>query len=84
MPQKRNNGRKGQTLVEMLDQLEAGKIGHQAAMDWLHIESLNELVYIVYANGRVMLGHQDMIIVMPETRALLRRITHPIGHKPRS
>jgi hypothetical protein len=72
----RNQSLKGCSLAEVLERLEQGKIGHQAAMDWLHIESLNELHDIMYANGRVMPGHQEMEVA-PETRALLRRIWKP-------
>lgn len=38
----------GCSLVDVLDRLEKGRIGHQAAMHWLHIESPNDLVNIVY------------------------------------
>ena len=69
-----NESLEGCTLVDVLERLERGKIGHSAAMDWLHIDSLNQLADIMYANGRVMPGHQDMEVA-PETRALLRRIT---------
>ena len=48
--------------------------GAKSAMEWLHIDSLNQLTDIMYANGRVMPGHQEMDVA-PETRALLRRIT---------
>jgi hypothetical protein len=65
---KRNKSLKGCSLVEVLERLEQGHIGHQAAMDWLHIESLNELADIMSANGRVMPGYQDMEVA-PETRA---------------
>jgi hypothetical protein len=67
----------GCTLEDLLESLEKGKIGHTRAMEWLGIESLNELCDIMYANGRVMLGHQDMIVA-PETRELLRAITKPL------
>ncbi|HLY57767.1 MAG TPA: hypothetical protein VKS60_19545 [Stellaceae bacterium] len=65
------------TLAEMLDRLEGGRIGHAAAMRWLGIDSLNELVEIVHLNGRQMPGHRPMPVA-PETRALLRRITQPL------
>jgi hypothetical protein len=67
----------GRTLVDLLEALEKGKIGHTEAMEWLGIESLNELCDIMYANGRVMPGHQDMEIA-PETLELLRAITKPL------
>jgi hypothetical protein len=72
---------KGRTLVDLLEALEKGKIGHTAAMEWLGIESLNELCDIMYANGRVMPGHQDMEIA-PETLELLRAITKPLIRAP--
>ena len=72
----RNDSLQGRSLVDVLERLERGKIGHAAAMEWLHIDSLNLLTDIMYANGRVMPGHQDMEVA-PETRALLRRIMKP-------
>lgn len=70
----RNDSLHGCSLVDVLERLERGKIGHAAAMEWLHIDSLSQLTDIMYANGRVMPGHQDMDVA-PETRALLRGIT---------
>jgi hypothetical protein len=46
-------------------------------MEWLNIESQNELVEIMHANGRLMPGHQPMRVA-PETRALVRAISRPI------
>lgn len=66
------------TLAELLDRLERGRIGHAAAMRWLGIDSIEELVRIVHHNGRQMPGHRPMKL-SPETRALLRRVTR----KPR-
>jgi hypothetical protein len=71
---------KGCSLADVLEKLEKGKIGHSDAMQWLNIESLNELVEIMHANGRLMPGHQPMRVA-PETSALLRAITRP---RPRS
>ncbi len=62
------------TLADMLDRLERGKIGHGEAMRWLGIDSYNELVEIVHANGRQMPGHRPMPI-SAETRAILRLVT---------
>lgn len=45
-------------------------------MQWLNIDSQNELVEIMHVNGRLMPGHQPMR-VSPETRALVRSITRP-------
>ena len=67
---------KGCSLADVLEKLEKGKIGHRAAMEWLNIESQNELVEIMHVNGRLMPGHQPMR-VSPETRALVRSITKP-------
>jgi hypothetical protein len=47
-------------------------------MDWLNIESLNELVEIMHENGRLMPGHQPMP-VSAETRALIRAVTRPLS-----
>jgi hypothetical protein len=46
------------------------------------VDSLSELSDIMYANGRIMPGHQEMAVA-PATRALLRRITTPINRKPK-
>ncbi len=64
------------TLAEMLDKLERGKIGHAAAMKWLGVESINDLVAIVHANGRQMPGHRPMPI-SPETLDVLRAALRP-------
>jgi hypothetical protein len=69
-----NETPKGCSLADVLEKLEKGKIGHRAAMEWLNIESHNELVEIMHANGRLMPGHQPMRVA-PETRALVRAIT---------
>jgi hypothetical protein len=73
----RNSKRGGSSRADKLDQLERCETGHQAAMHWPGIESLNALVDIVYANGRAMPGHRAMIVA-PETRGLSRRITRPL------
>jgi hypothetical protein len=73
----KNERGNGRTLVDLLEALEKGKIGHTAAMEWLGIESLNMLCDIMYANGRVMPGHQEMETA-PETLELLRAITKPL------
>lgn len=65
------------TLAEMLGKLERGRIGHGETMRWLGMDSYNELLEIVHFNGRRMPGHRPTL-VPPETRALLRRITHPL------
>lgn len=64
---------KGDSLADVLEKLEKGKIGHRAAMDWLNVKSLDALVEIMHTNGRLMPGHQPMR-VGPETRELVRRI----------
>ena len=65
------------TLVELLDKLERGHIGHTQAMEWLGIDSYRELVEIVHFNGRHMPGHK-VKRVPPKTLSLLRQITRPI------
>jgi hypothetical protein len=72
-----NEGLKGCTLADVLEKLEKGKIGHRAAMEWLNVESVNELVEIMHVNGRLIPGHQPMRVA-PETRALVRAISKPI------
>ncbi len=64
---------KGCSLADVLEKLEKGKIGHSAAMEWLNIKSMDELVEIMHVNGRLMPGHQPMY-VPPETRSLIREI----------
>ena len=71
---------RGCSLADVLERLEKGKIGHSAAMQWLNVDSLDELVEIRHANGRLMPGHQPMP-VSPETRELVRRITRPIARR---
>jgi len=65
--------KKGDSLADVLEKLEKGKIGHRAAMEWLNVKSLGELVEIMHTNGRLMPGHQPMRVT-PETRELVRRI----------
>lgn len=71
---------KGCSLADVLRKLEKGKIGHSAAMEWLNITSLNELVDIMHFNGRLMPGHQPMKVPL-ETRTLVREIFRPITHE---
>jgi len=71
------NDLKGCSLADVLEKLQKGKIGHRMAMEWLNIQSLNDLVEIMHVNGRLMPGHQPMR-VSPKTRALVRAITGPL------
>ena len=73
-----NQDLSGCSLADVLERLEKGRIGHAAAMAWLDIDSLNDLVEIMHVNGRLMPGHQPMR-VSPETRALVRSIMRPAG-----
>ncbi len=73
-----NDNLEGCSLADVLEKLEKGKIGHRAAMEWLNIESQNELVEIMHVNGRLMPGHQPMR-VSPATQALVRTITRPVA-----
>jgi hypothetical protein len=67
---------KGCSLAEVLEKLEKGKIGHSVAMQWLNIDSLDELVEIMHVNGRLMPGHQPMRVA-PKTVELIRAISRP-------
>lgn len=71
-----NEDLKGASLVDVLEKLEKGKIGHRVAMEWLNVKSYDDLVEIMHVNGRLMPGHQPMRVA-PETRALVRRIFRP-------
>lgn len=68
-----NEDLRGCSLADVLEKLEQGKIGHRAAMEWLAIDSFDDLVEVMHANGRLMPGHQPMRVA-PETRELIRRI----------
>jgi hypothetical protein len=59
----------GCSLAEVLERLEKGRIGHGAAMRWLNVDSLDELVEILHVNGRLMPGHRRMRVA-PDTVAL--------------
>ncbi len=74
---RRDNDLSGCSLDDVLARLEAGKVGHSAVMEWLDIDSYNELVEIMHFNGRIMPGHRDMIVT-PETQALIRQVSRPI------
>jgi hypothetical protein len=73
-----NDDLAGCSLADVLEKLEKGKIGHRLAMEWLNVQSLDDLVEIMHVNGRLMPGHQPMR-VSPETRAILRAITRPFA-----
>lgn len=68
----------GLAVADVLDLLEAGKIGHRLAMEYFGYDHYKDLVETMHANGRTMPGHQPMRIA-PETQALIKRITrvHP-------
>ena len=66
----------GCSVADVLEKLEKGQIGHGAAMNWLNVGSIDDLVEIMHVNGRMMPGHQPMR-VPAETRALLRSIFRP-------
>ena len=71
-----NDDLSGQSFADVLEDLEAGKIGHSAAMIWLGINSYADLVRIMHLNGRQMPGHRAMVVT-PQTRAVLLRATRP-------
>ena len=76
-----NEELRGCSVVDVLDKLEKGKIGHSAAMEWFNVRSYDDLVEIMHVNGRLMPGHQPMR-VSPETRALVRSVFQPVA-RPR-
>ena len=68
---------RGLGLPNVLEMLEKGKVGHNAVMDYLNIDSYYRLVDIMHANGRQMPGHRPMPI-RRETLDLLKQITRPL------
>ncbi len=69
-------------LADVLVKLEKGKIGHRAAMAWLNVSSVNDLVEIMHVNGRLMPGHHPMRVparTLELVRAIARR---PAGSIP--
>lgn len=64
----------GHSLADVLTKLEKGKIGHSLAMQWLGIDSIDDLVETMHVNGRLMPGHQPMRVSL-ETREILWAIT---------
>lgn len=77
-----NEDLKGCSLVDVLEMLEKGKIGHSAAMAWLNVDGFDDLVEIMHANGRLMPGHQPMR-VSAATREIIRRASKPIASAPK-
>ena len=71
----------GKSLADVLELLEAGRIGHSLAMDWTGAKTFGELVELMHYNGRRMPGHREMIVT-DETRKLLLSITRPRNKKP--
>jgi hypothetical protein len=78
-----NEDLKENSLADVLEKLEKGRIGHRAAMQWLNVSSLDALVEIMHINGRLMPGHQPMR-VSPRTVDLVRAITRPITRAPQT
>lgn len=64
----------GRSFAEVLELLEAGRIGHAAAMEFVGARTYHDLVRIMHLNGRRMPGHRDMTVTA-ETRELLIGIT---------
>ena len=73
----------GCSLADVLEKLEAGKIGHSTAMRWLEIDSYNKLVKIMHFNGRTRPGHRPMIVTL-ETIELIRQISKPLKKPAKS
>jgi hypothetical protein len=65
------------SVADVLERLEAGKCGHHAVMDYLAIDSYDELVSIMHYNGRIMPGHRPMIVT-PETLELIELACRPL------
>jgi len=65
---------KGLSFADVLERLEAGKIGHSAAMEWVGAKTYDDLVRIMHFNGRQMPGHRAMIVT-PDTKEVLLRAT---------
>ena len=72
-----NDDLDGLSFADVLERLEAGKIGHTAAMDWIGVKTYDELVRVMHFNGRMMPGHRPMIVTK-ETFELLRSISRPL------
>ena len=66
----------GLAVADVLDLLEAGKLGHRLAMEYFGFERYADLVETMHANARTMPGHRPMHIA-PETLELIRQITRP-------
>lgn len=67
----------GLSVADVLELLERGKIGHKVAMEWLGLKSYNDLVRTMHYNGRMMPGHQPMIITR-ETQELVNSIVRRV------
>ena len=76
-PNRINNDLSGCSLADVLERLEAGKVGHRAVMEWLDVDNYHDLVETMHFNGRIMPGHRDMVVTK-ETQALIRQITRPL------
>src|SRR6266581_4095243 len=77
-PNRPNNDLSGCSLADVLERLEAGKVGHTAVMEWLEIDSYNDLVEIMHFNVRIMPGHRDMVVTT-ETQARFRQISRTLA-----
>jgi hypothetical protein len=73
-----NDDLHGKSFADVLELLEAGKIGHRAAMDAVNAATYHDLVRIMHLNGRQMPGHRPMIVA-PETRDLILSITRRVA-----
>jgi hypothetical protein len=67
-----NDDLHGKSFADVLELLEAGKIGHRAAMDAVNAATYHDLVRIMHLNGRQM-------PVAPETRDLILSITRRVA-----
>lgn len=76
-----NDDLEGLSFADVLERLEAGKIGHKTAMDWIGVKTFDELVRTMHFNGRQMPGHRPMIVTK-ETRDLVISVSRPLPKPP--
>jgi hypothetical protein len=68
-----DNDLSGLSVADVVERLEAGRCGCAAVMDYLGIDSLNELVATMHFNGRLMPGHRPMTVTA-ETLELIGQV----------
>jgi hypothetical protein len=73
----------GCSLADVLERHEKGKIWHRAALEWLNVSNLDDLVEIMHVNGRLMPGHRRGCqpgsaegVIMPMTSLAMTGLAH--------